>query len=503
MPKNVLIGTFGGGPIAISLLDCLWELHNLHFDKLILVSTRFPGIKKGYHDLKAHVRSDCPVCKERYQNLDLYLTEIARDDIATEEDHQVLLSSLIKSIRQESQPDTDIYLGLTGGRRGMYVIFTFVSMLFPVAGLYDSMPRDTQLTKQAWINVQEWNKKSNEEKATFWESESNTWGLAYNSLDQPPPTLGWHFNVEKDFSLVRLPFEGLTPFLDAFIHQLKRPPKVPSRGTERDWTKRGIEIFRRNQDVVEAIRSLESIFETSIEEVTTPVLLRLEQNDRWFWHDCIKHGANLMGCKIRTLKEKWELQKGIFIVSKIGDPLFKEFDAVFKDGRKPKDVKDHFKKLYDQLNTKIFNVVKSRSQPLKEWLGTIAKKVQKEETPRLIRIIEEDCNARLLTICTGPELDLVMKELLQNSIQHGDGDVIIRITEQGIIIKNKGEFNSTKWRKSPRSQHTKIICEDYHLRFQISSDIDKKEVNTLIFWDLQPRYFLPVNAKTIVEGGNY
>jgi hypothetical protein len=457
-----------------------------------------------YHDLKVHIKSECPVCNERYSNLDIRLSEIAIDDISTAEDHYVLLSSLIKEVYQESQPNIDIHLGLTDSHKGMYVVFTFVSMLFPIAGLYDSIPRDSQITKQAWLNAQEWGNKSDDEKKAFWESESNTWGLDCSNLSQPPPTLGWHFNVRKDFRLVRLPFVGLSPFLDAFGRQFKQPSKLYPKQIVKDWSKKGIEVFRKNKDIIDAIRGLGIIFETPVEEVAAPILLRLERNDRGFWHDCIKHGANMTSCKIRTLKEKWELQKGIFVVNRLGDPIFKEFDAIFTENIKSKEAKSRFKELYLQLNAKICSALRDRSQPIKEWLDEIAEMVQKEEgTQDHIRIFEDDNSIKSLTICAGPELDIVIKELLRNAMQHSKGDVIVRITERGIIIKNKGEFSSTKWRKSSRSRHTKIVCEDYHLRFQIIGDLNTKEVNTSIFWGQKPKHILPVNAKTIMEGGNY
>ena len=91
MSQNILIGTFGGGAgIITSLLDCFMEFLNLHFDKLILVTTNHPKIIQGYKEFETH-QIGCPVCNKRYANLDTCLDVISAKDIVTEEDNHNLL----------------------------------------------------------------------------------------------------------------------------------------------------------------------------------------------------------------------------------------------------------------------------------------------------------------------------------------------------------------------------------------------------------------------------
>ncbi len=349
--RNVLIGTFGGGSLAISFLDCFWEFQNISFDKVIFVTTSSHNILQGYDDLELHIRSNCPICKSRYEKLEIYLDPISMDDVVTEDDHHAVLSLLIKNIHKETKSNSNVYLGLTGGRRSMNVIFAFAAMLLPVTGLYDAIVKDSSVTKKAEMQKVGWNKLDEETKKNIWESESNRCGLTNQDLSQPPITLGYHFNVKEDYNLIQLPFVGLTPFLEAFIRQLKQPYSDDS--SQVNWTTKGIDIIRQNQDVVDVIQSLQDLFETPIEEVTTPVLLQLEGIDYLFWHRCIKNGTKLPSCSIPTLKGNWEIYKSIFIAHKIGDPLFKEFDLLFVDNKPDEEIKTQFYMLYKQFNAKV------------------------------------------------------------------------------------------------------------------------------------------------------
>lgn len=494
MPRNVLIGTFGGGPLAISLLDCFFEFRNTHFDKIILVTTKSSRILKGYDDLKSHILSNCPVCRERYKSLEVNLSKIEMEDVITEEDHHAVLSLLIKNIHDESQSDTNIYLGLAGGRRSMNIIFAFAAMLFPVAGLYDADVRDYGILSKP----DDWSKFGDDKKEAIYQKEFTLWGKMDKDMNYPPLTYGWHYKREGNFNLVQLPFFGLTPFLEAFIKQLKQTSTIDS--AQDDWTTKGVDIIRQNQDVVAVIQSLQDLFETPIEEVTTPVLLWLEANDYNFWHDCIKWGTNNPKCGLSELKGIWVYSKTMLIANKIGDPLFREFDNLFTDGKSLDEVKPEFYKLYLEFNEKIINTIQERSKPLKEWLKGIAEIVYKEIKSSIKFTYGKEFN-RKLTVCTSPDLDHTISEVMRNALQHCRNKAEISFTNNGIVISNDGDFDSAKWLKSPKSQTTNIVIENHQLKFDIKS-IDGKVCAT-ISWNNKFSDLMPVNVMKILKGGCY
>ncbi|MFQ6040647.1 MAG: CRISPR-associated ring nuclease, partial [Candidatus Poribacteria bacterium] len=202
MPRNILIGTFGGGPgIITSLLDCFWEIHQLHFEKVILVTTDKPDMHQGYAEPKKHLaQSDCPICVARqYTDVEVCLDVVeGAPDIVTEADNNALVSKFLEQIRKESQPDTNIYLCLSGGRRNMIASTVFAGMLFPVVGLYDATPKKRIVGHEVKRIREEWNTLSDEEKKALWEEEKallRKIGLQTEQIDKPPPTFGWHYNV--------------------------------------------------------------------------------------------------------------------------------------------------------------------------------------------------------------------------------------------------------------------------------------------------------------------
>jgi len=515
MSKNILIGTFGGGPgIITSFLDCFWEFQNLSFDKLILITTSFPKAQKGYNDFKLHIQSNCPVCKTRYKSLDTFIHTIDAEDIITEEDHHALLSLIIKHIRLESQMDANIYLGLVGGRRNMNVLPVFAGMLFPVAGLYDSVIKTRGIVEEAEKNAKKWNdpeeKPNDEKKKMLWKEASDLWGLTCNGIDKPPITLGWHYNVKEDFHLTRLPLIGLTPFLEGFIRIFKQTATsmALSEQTEepqKDWTERWVEFIQKNQDVAEIIQSLQRYFESPIEEASTPILLMLEKNDREFWHECIKHGVKNPNCDYYELKGKWEIHKQFFIINKVVDPQIKEFDNLFNSSPENvdlEDVKRRFMELYLNLNLKIWDSIESRNKTLSEWLNQLVDIIEGEKNSK-IQFQFHYCKPDFqnLKICIGPELEQAVKEVLRNALQHGKSKATIKVTDRAIILWNDGTFDDARWKKSTKSQYIQRVCEEYSLQFEIGSE--NNGIRAIISWSSLTNSSPSINAKTIIKGGNY
>lgn len=498
MPRNVLIGTFGGGSLAISFLDCFWEFQNILFDKIILVTTNYHGILQGYKELESHIKSNCPVCKSRYEKLEIYPDPIGMDDVVTENDHHAMLSLLLKNIHKETKSNSNVYLGLTGGRRSMNVIFAFAAMLLPVTGLYDAIVKNSSVTKKAEDQKRGWNEFDEETKKKIWESESNRWGLINQDLSQLPITLSYHFNVKEDYNLVQLPFVGLTPFLEAFIKQLKQPSSDDS--AQDDWTTRGVDIIRQNQDVVDVIQGLQDLFETPIEEVITPILLWLEMNDEDFWHDCIKWGTNNHRCGLSNLRGTWEYHKSMLIAKKIGDPLFRKFDNLFMTDKSLYEVKSQFYDYCLEFNEKIINTIQKRSKPLKGWLSDIKEIVYRETKSSLKLTFGKEINSKL-TVCTSPDLDHSISEIMRNALQHGKSRSEICFIKNGVVINNDGNFDSVKWRNSPKKQTIDIVMEDHQLNFDIKS-IDGKVCAT-ISWNNKIGDIMPVNVMKIRKGGYY
>lgn len=271
-----------------------------------------------------------------------------------------------------------------------------------------------------------------------------------------------------------------------------------------------IHEMRNDPNFAESIDNLYQLLQNPIEDVATPVLLRLEENDKPFWHDCIKHGVNHPDCTRQQLKAEWELQKAFFLANKVADALFDDFDALFRDEAIPlTDLKTRFKELYLQLNGKICSSLRERSQTLEGWLNALADGVENDPTAKYpFEFHYENATVYHLTLCTGPELSRVVKEILRNALQHGTSKASITVTEQQLLIKNDGAFDATKWEQSPKAQDTRRTCEEYHLNFKLNSDVSANEVNVVISWERQPwerpvAQSLSVNAKTIIEGGNY
>ena len=493
MPRNVLIGTLGASPgIVTCTLDCFLEKHTppIQFDKIILVTTNNKKVTQGYEELKEHLdRGECPICSKRYSGLEIVFDTVGVPEILTEADNNEILSKILGHLRRESLKDTDIYLSLSGGRKQMSAILAFAGMLFPVAGLYHVTPTDDIIP----IRAAEELKRKREQ-------------------GQPiPPELTWHYDVEKEFHIVRLPFIGFTPFFEAFVHLARRWTGISEQPeqlmkeveAERQKVEAWLGGMMQNSDFVESVDHLYQVLQTPITELTARELLRLEQNEPRFWHACIKHGVNDPKCTIPQLKTKWEEQKALFIANKVADPLFGEFDAIFKDDVIQKYVvRERFKQLHQQLNQKICDNLRAVSENMEDWIKRLADDA-KEETNRLaFEFHYNDGATQDIVICTGPELDIVIKEVLINALKHGSSLATIDVNPTGIIISNDGDFDRKKWNESLRARDTQRICNDYNLKFDIGSTADGT-VRATISWGQFRHANLPINAQTIVEGGGY
>jgi hypothetical protein len=189
----------------------------------------------------------------------------------------------------------------------------------------------------------------------------------------------------------------------------------------------------------------------------------------------------------------------MLIAKKIGDPLFREFDNLFMSEKSLDDVKSQFYELYLEFNKKIINTIQNRSKPLKKWLNYIKEIVYRETKPSLKFTFGKEVNSKL-TVCTSPDLDHAISEVMRNALQHGKSKAEICFINNGVVISNDGNFDSVKWRNSPKSQTMYIVIKDHKLKFDIKS-IDGK-VCAMISWNNE-RDIMPVNVMKIRKGGSY
>ena len=368
MQRNILIGAFGGGPgIITSLLDCFWEIHQLSFEKVILVTTDSPIIHQGYAELQNHfTQSGCPICAERqYTDVALCLDVVEGVyEIVTETDINLFVSKFLFKLRQESQPDTNIYLCLSGGRRNMIASTVFAGMLFPVAGLYDANPRKRIIGPEVKQKRSAWHTLSDDEKKALWEEEKALLRKIdiqqTEQIDEPPPTFGWHYDVKEDFNLVRLPFIGLTPFFEALTQIIRFQHGAQIKDSEiKNW----FDYMQNDLNFTSIIHYFSKVIGAPIDQLSPTEILKLQQLDEPFWHDCIKWGTR-QSIQADALRSKWEKWKMIFTTQKVADALFDDFDELFKQSIDEVTLRDNFESLFKQLNQKIIQTLNARSQSL-------------------------------------------------------------------------------------------------------------------------------------------
>ena len=392
MPRNILVGTFGGGPgIITNLLDCFWEIHQLRFEKVILVSTDSQIAHQGYAELKDHLeQSGCPICVARqYTDVGVCLKPVPGvPDTVTEADNNALVSRLLEQIREQSQPDTNIYLCLSGGRRNMIASTVFAGMLFPVVGLYDATSKKGISGDRVKQAREAWHTLSDDEKKALWEEEKallSKIGLETEPIDKSPPTFGWHSNVEEDFNLVRLPFIGLTPFFEALTQIIRFQHGANIDREMENW----FNNMQNDSNFTSIIHYFSKVIGSPIDQLSPAEILKLQQLDYPFWHDCVKWGTK-EEIQADDLKKGWEKWKMIFTTQKVADDIFDEFDELFTRALDEVVLYKEFESLYQQFNQKIIQTLNARSQSLVELIKDAGSQARErwKKSGRTIQIFE-------------------------------------------------------------------------------------------------------------------
>ncbi|HIE29169.1 TPA: hypothetical protein EYP66_18005 [Candidatus Poribacteria bacterium] len=517
MPRNILIGAFGGGPgIITSLLDCFWEIHQLRFEKVILVTTDSQIIHQGYAELQNHLaQSDCPICVAR-QHTDVEVClEVVQGvaEIVTEPDINKLVSKFLGQMRRESQPDTNIYLCLSGGRRNMIASTVFAGMLFPVVGLYDATPKKRILGHEVKQTREAWNTLSDDEKKALWEEEKallRKIGLQTEQIDKPPPTFGWHYNVKEDFNLVRLPFIGLTPFFEALTQIIRFQQGAHIKDREiKNW----FDNMQNDSNFTSIIHYFSKVIGAPIDQLTPTEILKLQQLDNPFWHDCIKWGTK-EGIKADALKKRWEKWKMIFTMQKVADMLFDEFDKLFKQSLDEVSLRKTFESLHQQFNRKIIQTLNVRSQSLVELIkdaGSQARERWKKSggTSKSAKFLTSqiaDIKSLSPNICVDGDFAVMLMELIHNAIKFADKTYEVEVTSQHIAIRNDGApFDQADWEKSLKSKRYPDICFRHLLEFNIGQCPNGKGTEIKISgYDIHRAALkIPINACDIYHAKDY
>jgi len=486
MPRNILIGTFGGGPgIITSLLDCFWERHQLRFEKVILVTTDSPIIHQGYDELQNHLtQSGCPICAARqYTDVELCLDVVEGvAEIVTETDINLLVSKFLGQMRKESL-NTNIYLCLSGGRRNMIASTVFAGMIFPVVGLYDATPKRRIIGPEVKQKREEWHTLSDDEKKSFWEEEKallRKIGLQTEPIDQPPQTFGWHYNVLEDFDLVRLPFIGLTPFFEALTQIIRFQQGASIKDREiKNW----FDNIQNDHNFTSIINYFSKVIGSPIDQLSPTEILKLQQLDEPFWHDCIKNGTR-EGIKADDLKDKWEKWKMIFTTQKVADALFDDFDELLrkannvlaprKQSRDEGALRKKFESIYQQFNQKIIQTLNARSQPLVESIKAAGSQAlhrwKKSGGPSKHGKYSECQAVKSLRpkICVDGEFAVMLMEIIHNAIKFAGKTYEIEVMSKHIAIRNDGvPFDEAGWEKSLKSKRYPEICRRHLLEFGI------------------------------------
>lgn len=514
MPRNILVGAFGGGPgIITSLLDCFWEIHQLCFEKVILVTTDSPDMHQGYAELQNHLtKSDCPVCVNRqYTDLEVCLDVVEGvEEIVTETDINLFVSQFLGQLRKESQPDTNLYLCLSGGRRNMIASTVFAGMLFPVVGLYDANPRKRIIGPEVKQKRENWHTLSDDEKKALWEAEKallRKVGLQTEQIDEPPPTFGWHYDVKEDFNLVRLPFIGLTPFFEALTQIIRFQHGAQIKDSEiKNW----FDNMQNDLNFTSIIHYFSKVIGAPIDQLSPTEILKLQQLDEPFWHDCIKWGTR-QSIQADALRSKWEKWKMIFTTQKVADALFDDFDELFKQSIDEGALRQKFESIYQRLNQKIIQTLNARSQSLVSLINDAGRQALQRWTKaggqsKYGSFPKPKNDIKSSRICVDGDFAMMLTEIIHNAIKFADKTYETQVTLKQTTIWNDGvPLDKVKWEKSLKSKRYPEICLRHLLEFDIGPDPNGIGTEIKISgYDIHLAALrIPINAKEIRHAEDY
>ncbi|MFQ6043124.1 MAG: hypothetical protein ACE5PV_19895, partial [Candidatus Poribacteria bacterium] len=322
-----------------------------------------------------------------------------------------------------------------------------------------------------------------------------------------PKTFGWHYDVKEDFNLVRLPFIGLTPFFEALTQIIRF-----RHGANIDREMESLfENMLSDKNFTPIINYFSKVIGTPIDQLSPTEILKLQQLDEPFWHDCIKNGTR-EEIKADDLKDKWEKWKMIFTMQKVADALFDEFDELFKQTVDEGALRKKFESLFEQFNQQIIQTLNARSQALVESIktaGSQALQRWKEAGGPSKRGKYSECQAvKSLQpkICVDGNFAMTLMEIIHNAIKFAGKTYEIEVMSKHIAIRNDGApFDEASWENSLKSKRYPEICRRHLLEFGIGLGPNETGAEVKISgYDIHlAAVGIPINAKDIRHANDY
>jgi signal transduction histidine kinase len=276
--------------------------------------------------------------------------------------------------------------------------------------------------------------------------------------------------VKEDFHLVRLPFIGLTPFFEALTQIARFQQRAQIKDHEiKNW----FDTMRNDSNFTPILHYFSKVIGSPINQLTSTEILKLQQLDNPFWHDCIKWGTRREGIPADALRQKWEKWKMIFTTQKVAETLFDQFDTLFESIREEENLRKGFESLYQQLHREIVQTLHARSQPLLALIDTAGrqayerwtteggpKKYGKRPSPPMVINPPQ--------LCVDGDFAVMLTELIHNAIKFADTTYEVEVTAQQIAIRNDGApFDRSQWEKRLKSKRYPDICLRHLLEFDI------------------------------------